>query len=141
MRYLCDVNREHWFERRRRKLVVSDEVKRLRDQLMLQVNSDRGVGGAPQGNRTAGEFWEQTFKPSFAARGCARPPFAVTRRRGICTGEWRSETCNGPAEKPAEWRAEGQNVDRPFSSVITAPWYTPATIPTACLPFLDFELS
>jgi len=69
MRFLCDVDKEHWHERRRRRLVVSDAVRRAHDQFMLKVNENRGVTATAVGNPTVGEFWEETFKPSFAARG------------------------------------------------------------------------
>lgn len=69
MAFLCDVDQEHWHERRRKKLIVSDKVKLLRDQFMLKVNANRGVATTTRGNPTVGEFWEQTFKPSFGPRG------------------------------------------------------------------------
>jgi integrase len=69
MAYLCDVDKEHWYERRRNKLAVSDQVKQLRDQFMLKVNANRGVPQTRVGNPTVGEFWDQTFKPSLTVRG------------------------------------------------------------------------
>jgi len=63
---LCAVDKEHWFERRKRKLIVSDAVKQLRDQVMLEVNRKRGQH--TNHDMTVQEFWDQVYVPSWADR-------------------------------------------------------------------------
>ena len=63
---LCAVDKEHWFERRKRKLIVSDAVKQLRDKVMVEVNASRGQ--LRKSDLTVQEFWDEVYVPSWKDR-------------------------------------------------------------------------
>ena len=60
---LCTVDKEHWFERRRKKLIVADSVKQLRDRVMLEVNARRGRSMPGGASTTVQDFWDETYVP------------------------------------------------------------------------------
>ncbi|MGH9642329.1 MAG: hypothetical protein ACRD3Q_07865 [Terriglobales bacterium] len=63
---LCAVDKEHWFMRRKGKLVVSDAVKQARDRAMLEVNASRGQ--LRKSDLTVQEFWNEVYVPSWKDR-------------------------------------------------------------------------
>jgi integrase len=68
--YLCDVDADHWYRRRKGRLEVSHAVELKRAELMLKVNgSKNGDHSALSRNVTVEEFFESAYKPSWEARG------------------------------------------------------------------------